>query len=386
MKPSRRIAVVVGLVAVTTIAHYATDPTAGALHEFYARLYYLPVILGALWFGVRGGLLTALAIAIVYSPHAWHGWMGPHSLYYRLMEIAMYHVVGGVTGYLSSQANEALRAERLARRAREKAYESLREKTREILNLEEQLRRSDRLATIGSLSAGLAHEIRNPLGSIKTCVEILRDQRPPRDGQPADETVERRKGEGESEAPDLYGVLIEETDRLNHILTNFLDLAKTHEKGASDEVPYCRIDRALSKTLELFERQMAKRRSRVEYDPDALATWVAMPESGLRQVFLNLMLNSLDAMPDGGTVRVDAVDGPPETANFAVRDTGAGIPAEIASRVFDPFFSTKDSGAGLGLSIIERIVVTHGGRIDLVKDDAPGACFRIALPRHSNGE
>ncbi|MFH0793456.1 MAG: ATP-binding protein [bacterium] len=374
MKAKLQVALIVFLVLATTGLHYAVDLQAGATHDILQRFYYVPVILGGLWFGTWGGLATAFCIALIYFPHAYHGWHGPQSLQFRLMEILMYHVVGGLTGFLSSRLRTALETEKRTRLEKETAYQHLREKTEELFTVEEQLRRTDRLAALGRLTAGLAHEIRNPLASIKTSVEIMRDQHDSigaqsKNPRPADE-----------ETPDFYKVLLEETDRLDRTLTNFLSFAKAEEGSKNGETPSCQLSEALAKTAGLLEHQMAKRSVEIHFDADAMTDHVMLPESHMRQIFLNLFLNSFDALPDGGHIKVAVVERKPQTIAISVEDSGPGIPVEIAAKIFDPFFSTKQGGTGLGLSIVERILSSSGGRIELETRHSPSSRFRITLP------
>ena len=388
MRPSRQIALIVALAFATTILHYHTDPMAGAWHDVYQRISYIPIILAALWFGARGGLLTAFCIGVVYFPHLYHGWQGPHSTFYRLMEVGMYHVVGGLTGYLSSRVRLALEAETKARKEKENAYQRLQEKTEELFALEEQLRRSDRLAALGTLSAGLAHEIRNPLGSIKTSVEILRERHLSEASDKSDgsDRSDRSDRSDATAPPDLYAVLLEETDRMNRILTDFLSFARAEERDLAEEPSACRIDQALAKTLGLLEHQLAKKQVSIAYNPQSLEKWVELNESRLCQVFLNLILNSSDAMPAGGAIRIGGAEASANLVRFIFEDSGPGVPEEVASRVFDPFFTTKEGGTGLGLSIVERILASRGGRIALVRNSVPHARFEITLPAQRPSE
>ncbi len=396
MKARGQIAVIAAIAIAVTVAHYLVDPHAGAVHDLLQRLYYLPVILGGLWFGIRGGLITALAISIVYFPHAYHGWHGPQSLFFRMSEITMYHIIGGLTGFLASRIRNVLKAEQHARKEREAAYDRLREKTEELLALEEQLRRSERLAALGRLTAGLAHEIRNPLSSIKTSVEILHEQQEERRAPLAARTghsIETQQQPGtplpseqsrshEEEPPDLLAILLEETARLDRILTNFLEFARAEVKKDGTEPLVANLAGAVAKTAELLSAQCRKRNVFVQFDPRVLNVDAAIPESQLRQVLLNLFLNSLDAMTEGGEIRVGAaeVDSSSATVRLVVDDTGPGIPSESAARIFDPFYSTKESGTGLGLSIVERILASHDGSITLDTATMPSSRFRIVLP------
>ncbi|GAB4310597.1 MAG: ATP-binding protein [Candidatus Sumerlaeia bacterium] len=364
------IAIIAGLVGFTTLLHYVTDPHASAAHDIYQRIYYLPVILAGLWFGVRGGVITALCITAVYLPHAIHGWHAPYSLFYRIMEIVMFHVAGALTGSLASRERRALRE-------REAAYQRLRRQTEELLTLEEQLRRADRLAALGTLSAGLAHEIRNPLASIKTSLEMLKAHTNPA-AQTVGETAAPDTGPPD-EQPDFHAILLEETERLNRILDNFLDFARlkeTEERGASTS----QLGQSIAKTIELLEARAGRQNVRFEWDPEALDICVALGEPLVRQIFLNLFLNAMDAMPQGGMIRVGFEEQSSDSVRIYVEDSGPGVPPGLADRIFDPFFTTKEHGTGLGLSIVARILNGCGGAVALQRSPTPTSRFVLTLP------
>lgn len=364
MKRTHQIGVVVVLAAVPTIAHYVTDVHDGPAHDIYQRIYYLPVILAGLWFGARGGVTTAAMIAVAYFPHAIHGWHGPHSTFYRLMEVFMYVVVGWLTGWLSDRLRAANEAERQARRDSEAAYVNLKKKADELFALEEQLRRSDRLAALGQLTAGLAHEIRNPLASIKTSVEILAEK--------------ARQHERPEDEPDFPAIILEETARLDGILTDFLEFARTEQIRPSDE-PHCaNVAAAARRVFDLTEPRRREADVRVSLDAARLDISVAICASHLHQVLLNLLLNSIDAMPHGGEFHVECSESDRECLTICVEDTGPGIPSDLAGKIFDPFFSTKAQGTGLGLAIVERILDSHGGSIALAPSGT-GASSRFVL-------
>lgn len=367
MKRVGQIAAVAALSILPTVAHYVTDVHDGPAHDIYQRFYYLPVILAGLWFGARGGAITAVLIAVAYFPHALHGWHGPHSMFYRVMEVAMYLVVGALTGWLSDRLRAANDAERQARTEAEQAYANLKAKTDELFALEEQLRRSDRLAALGQLTAGLAHEIRNPLASIKTSVEILQSRQRAVD-RPADE-------------PDFAAIILEETARLDHILTEFLQFARAEQSRPADEPHNASVLGAVRKVLDLTEARRRTSNVRVSLDAAKLDVPVAICDSHLRQVFLNLLINSIDAMPEGGEFRIHFGGVDQRHVVVHVEDTGTGIAPEAAPRIFDPFFSTKDAGTGLGLSIVERILDSHGGSIALAPaGDGATTRFVLRLP------
>ena len=235
-------------------------------------------------------------------------------------------------------------------------------KTREVFDAEEQLRQADRLTAIGQLTTGLAHEIRNPLGSIRGAAEILIES-----------------GTRPEQRREFGMVLIEETERLNQILSHFLDYARVHQK--SDSVSPTEFRPVVDRLLLLMERKLHTSSIQLELEiPPALPA-LAISETLLQQVLLNLMLNAQQAMVSGGVLRIGAVAKPDlRKVILSVRDTGPGIPPDVRSKIFDPFFTTKPSGTGLGLSIVHKIVLGHHGRVWLNESSDQGAHILIELP------
>src|SRR5512135_1856372 len=191
-----------------TVGHMAVPVTRQVPHDLFVRLYYLPIALGGAWFGLWGGLGTAGLITLVYLPHIVLVDHGPLTFGY-LLEIPVFLGVGLLTGLIVDRQVQYRRgleaqAETLARSHRE-----LQEQTRLLLEKEAQLHRADRLSALGQLSAGLAHEIRNPLGAIKGAVEILEEDFPA--GHPKAE---------------FYAIILKEVERLNDVVTNFLNFAR----------------------------------------------------------------------------------------------------------------------------------------------------------------
>lgn len=247
--------------------------------------------------------------------------------------------------------------------------ERLHESQREAL-------RAEQMAAVGQLAAGLAHELRNPLMSMKVLV------------QPA---AERDSRVNLSER-DLE-VLNEEITRLEGLIQTFLDFARPPQP---EPRPF-ELQGVLAQTAALVSGQAGRRGVRLEREGPPEPVVVEADVGQVRQVFLNLFLNALDTTPDSGTVTVqverrpggrtsaDGMDGPGEWVVVQVADTGRGLPADLGERIFEPFVSTKETGLGLGLSICKRIVEAHGG--DLAAADRPdgGAVFTVRLPVHASG-
>lgn len=338
--------------------HYLTPATENKalLHDLYRRILYIPILLAAFWFGIRGGLICSLGISVAYFPHIYHHWGGKllDANLNRTLEAMMYVIIGGITGYLI----DTLRQEqnRLA-----DALSDLKRRTRQVFETEEQLRRADKLAALGELTTGLAHEIRNPLASIQGAVEILEDP----------DTTDAQREEFRS-------VLFEETRHLDHVLRNFLEYAR--EKRSRN-----RTSSSVAEVLQRLQVLLNKKISanamelRVDIPPDMPK--LAIEENLLEQVLFNLIMNAIQAMTDGGTIAVAASrDVETNTATLSISDEGPGVPHEMQERVFDPFVTTKETGTGLGLSIVHRIVTSEGGSIAIDADYSAGARFVVRLP------
>lgn len=246
------------------------------------------------------------------------------------------------------------------------AFNLMTGRLRQMKELEEELRRKDRLAALGELSAGVAHEIRNPLGIIKNSAQVLQDKFKGRD----------------TKSKELSEFIIEEVDRLNKVVTNFLDFARPQKPDLAQVQIAPIIDRA----LELMESQILKNKVKVAKTYDDGLPPVLADEELLSQVFLNLVSNAIQAMPQGGTLTISSKLGAGSSKkreeelveiNFA--DTGCGIAEEALDKIFNPFFSAKEGGIGLGLSIVHKIVESHGGKISVKSKRQKGTTFTIHL-------
>lgn len=357
-KTSFRMLLLLLLVAGISSLHYTTTTHHSHLHDVYRRLYYIPIILGGVWFGVRGGLGTSVFISIAYLPHVLMQWGHlPWTAPERYLEIMMYNVIGALTGTLMAKEHaQRLRAEETAVQLQE-SYDQLRQQADLILEIEEQLRQADRLTTLGELSAGLAHEIRNPLGSIRGTAEIL---------QGAFNTEDRYH--------EFTTILINEVDRLNQVLENYLRYARpdSMEKQQFSLAPI------LDDVVQLTAVKARKNQVAVDVDVD-VANPVAGDASQYKQAFLNLILNALQAMGEGGCLSILATT---DENRAVVRfcDTGPGLTEEQRQKIFKPFYTTRSKGTGLGLAITERIVHNHGGSIMVESLPKQGCCFELRLP------
>lgn len=221
----------------------------------------------------------------------------------------------------------------------------------EVQRLEKEVRRQEKLAAVGTLAAGVAHELRNPLSSIKGYATYFSQRFP----------------EG-SEDKEAANVMINEVNRLNRVITDLLGLSKP---GDVKLKPVC-LENLVAHVLRVIRHNAAERNvvlscKLARHIPDIMADM-----ERLGQALLNLCLNSLEAMPNGGSLSI-AVTGGKKHVCIVVRDTGMGIPQEIMAKIFDPYFTTKGAGTGLGLPMVHKIVRAHKGEIDVVSTPASGA-------------
>jgi two-component system, NtrC family, sensor histidine kinase HydH len=350
------VACVIGI----SLLHYTTPLRLAMLHDIFQRLYYLPIILAAFWFGFRGGIGCAILVTLCYAPHILFQWGGHIAMEMeKYLEVVLYNVVGGITGFLSQQ--ERARRAQLEETAQglEESYRQLQNQSELIIRIEEQLRRAERLSALGELSAILAHEIRNPLASIRGTAEILME----------DQTSAASRGE-------FLGILVKESDRLNHVVEDFLKMARPEPMSKKP----CDINEELRNMITLLSAQARQSKVSLELKASALPPFAGDGEK-LRQAFLNIILNAIQASPPGGVVSV-ATSQDREEGRIEIRfsDQGPGISAEASRNIFEPFFTTKGSGTGLGLPITKKIIEGHNGSIEVQSEPGQGATFRVRLP------
>ncbi|MGE5584822.1 MAG: ATP-binding protein [Bacillota bacterium] len=234
----------------------------------------------------------------------------------------------------------------------------------ELRELQRQVNEASKLAAVGELSAGLAHEVRNPLGAIKACSQFIEDR------VPEDESLTR-----------FTRILVREVDRLDQLVERLLGFARPRES----DMQYVDIHEVLDRMVSLVGLKAKQAGVEVvrRYQTD-LPRVFADPEK-LQQAFLNIMLNAIDAMPKGGVLGVTTALCGAESASGGrvrvdFRDTGVGIPPEQLEKVFTPFFTTRERGTGLGLAIARRVVSEHGGEITVESRPGVGTAFAIFLP------
>lgn len=361
MKPTTlRIGIIGTCIIAISLLHYLTPLHLPYLHDIFQRLYYLPIILAALWFGFRGGLFCSLVVSIAYAPHILFQWGGELVVEIeKYLEIVLYNIVGAVTGLLSQRERERSLELQKTARGLEESYRKLQQQSERILAIEEQLRRSEKLSTLGEMAAVLAHEIRNPLGSIRGTAEILKD-----DYQPGDPKYE------------FIDIQIRETERLNRVVEDFLRMARPQPP----EMKQCSIREELETILTLVSKDAKERKVALILDASDAETLVRGDGEKLRQSFLNIIINALQATPAGGNVRISISGQTGDTCRITFSDSGQGIEPHVLPRIFEPFFTTKPDGSGLGLAITRKIIEGHGGTLEVESQPGQGTTVIVCLP------
>lgn len=235
----------------------------------------------------------------------------------------------------------------------------------EIRQLQNEIRRQEKLAALGGLAAGVAHEIRNPLSSIKGLASFFAGQFD--DG---------------SEAKEAANVMGQEVDRLNRAITELLEFARPTElnRQLND------VGTLISRSISLIRQDAAGQSININLELDAAICPVWADEDRLAQCLLNLFLNAIQAMEDGGTLTVNSTTLDSGHAEIRVSDTGQGILPENIDKIFDPYYTTKNSGTGLGLAIVYKIIEAHQGQIKVTSTPGQGTTFTVTIPCKTNGD
>ncbi|MGO8813493.1 MAG: sensor histidine kinase [Terriglobia bacterium] len=342
----------------------------GGINSPYYLIYFVPVVTAAMYFELWATLAWTMLTSMIYCTFV--GWellenldpftgqpavevtadtitqLAIRSLFFFLAAVV-------VNRFVTENRKQVMRYRELA--------ETLAETNRRLEQAQEDARRSERLAALGQLSGGLAHELRNPLAVIKGSAE----------------TLMRKLASSDPITTEMAGYISSEVNRMNALVTRFLDFARPHKLERQREQIPPLIERGLKAARDRWpeakvevERQFAIDLPQINLDPDLI-----------ERVFANLALNAYEAMgAKGGKLRVAAApssDGK-RGVEITFQDSGPGIPAEQREQIFNPFFTTKEAGVGLGLSVVSKIVDDHRGSIRVTSEPGKGASFQVFLP------
>ncbi len=344
------------------------------INSSYYPIYYLPVVTAALYCGTRLTLLWTLFASAAYCSYLYPAMqeydLTPEAFGHLGLRIMFFFLAAMVVNRFAQQSQHQTQLYR-------ELAERLAETNRRLEHAQAEARRSERLAALGQLSAGLAHEIRNPLGVIKGSAEMLTQKL-----QASDEI-----------ARELAGYISTEVNRLGALVTEFLDFARPLHAQPHPADLTALLDRVLQIVADRFNAKPEKGKPvRVERHYASGLPPVPLDESLCEQAFLNLVQNAYEAMQDqdhGGTLRAEvqpATRNDREGVELRLADTGPGVPEELREEIFNPFVTTKKTGVGLGLSIVSKIVDGHHGSIQVENAPAGGAVFTLFFPLQEVGE
>lgn len=352
-----RIGALASVVLKLVLCYLLIGVSGGVSSSFYLILL-LPVISGATSFGLVGTAAVSLAACAVYVSFLEFLREDQFIPDDQVLELVLRSIFLPVVGYLTYDLASANQSEKQRARA---VVEELEQANRSLQEAQAEVLRSERLAALGQLTAGLAHELRNPLGTMKTSAELL-----------------SRKVSSENDiAREMAGFITSEVDRTNSLITRFLDFARPqHLKLETADITGM-LDQAITR----FEREQKDAGTDVSvfknYSPDVPP--VRFDAQLMERVVSNLLMNAAQASPPGGVVTVKTLSDANEV-EISVIDRGSGIDPKNLENIFNPFFTTKPEGIGFGLAIVSKIVNEHGGRITVASTPGEGSVFRIFLP------
>lgn len=334
----------------------------GGVNSSYYPILLLPVVSAATSLGAVGtAAVTVTACASYASCLLLVDWTRYEIPPEEIRELCLRLLFLAVVGYLTYRLAEASRVEA---RKYQAAVEQLSVANRSLKEAEAAVRRSERLAALGQLSAGLAHELRNPLGTIRASAEML-----------------KKNVAAENEvAPELAGFIASEADRMNSLITRFLEFARP----LSPRLQKTELTEVIDRAVTHLERDSATSHVTIHknYSPDVRP--FPLDAELMERVFYNLLLNATQASPRGGyiTVKTRPTD---DSVEISVIDRGSGVDPKDLESIFNPFFTTKPDGVGLGLAIVSKIVDQHGGKMTVESVPGKGSDFRVYLPLEPRG-
>lgn len=356
------------MITLISVLHYTTPTMKWQYHLIFMQSYFIPILIGAFQFGIRGGIITAGAVTILYFPHVMLQWGGlVEENLMRFLQILLFNVIGYLTGLKAQREMEEKQKLQALAQELKMNYTKLQQQSEHLQELEEQLRLSDRLAVIGELTASLAHEIRNPLSAIRGAVEIIRDEVPEK----------MRNFE-------FFKILIDDTKRLSEVIENHLSYARRQKQI----VTYYKINDVCSNSVLMLKNQAKKQSIEIELQLTEQDILLKGNSNDLRQILINLLMNSIQAIDGTGhiTLRTEKYS-PAEnehTLNISIIDTGHGLTEEEISKIFHSFYTTKPNGTGLGLAIVKRIVDNNKWHIEVNSIPKKETQFTLSIPLNNN--
>ncbi len=365
MNPKIKKIVFLGLLAMTAIIgilHHTTPGNLILFHDTYRRLSYIPIAIGAIMYGVGGGLSLAALSCLAFIPHLFMFWLQGSAAYYsELSEIFFYLFAGLVIGLISSRENKLREKYRKISEQLQVSYNRLHHRSMQLLQAEKELGKARELSVLGQLSASLAHEIKNPLAAIKGAAEILADE------------VDEKHAKHE-----FVGIMRSEISRLNHSVEKVLTYCRGQRTEIEDK--YELLETVIVKVCQVADQGIREKSIELILDQNPGTGNFPVAEPAMTQVLMNILLNAVDAVPEQGWIRISQLEDESGWICIETSDNGPGISPDITEKIFQPFVTFKEGGTGLGLSISEKIVNDHQGILEFESEPGKGLTARILLP------
>jgi two-component system sensor histidine kinase HydH len=348
------------MVLIVTSLHYNTHTHHTPLHALYRKLYYIPILISAFRFGFKGALICALSCATLYFPHLHCDWGADYLIKNadRSLEVLLYVVIAVITGTYSSYQKKLVAA-------LQKSHNTLKLQTEDLLTAQNVIRKQEKLHAVSLLGAGISHEIRNPLASLKGILEIV--------------LMENESCDAKQKS-ELSKIAFQEVCRIQDVLNNFLTLSK---EETSDCVEV-NLKEVCQNLVDLTKTEANKNELALKLQiPSADCVFIG-PSSSIQQVVLNLLLNAIAVAKHSIDIKLFKDD---QQYKIQVIDDGEGISKDLETAIFDFFYTTKQNGNGLGLAISAELMHQIGGDIKIIQNVSP-TILQISFPekvKYSNG-
>jgi two-component system, NtrC family, sensor histidine kinase HydH len=360
-KPGRFLAVAIKVALATVLIGHTGD--VAPISSSYWPIFWLPVLTAAMYFGPLGTLLWTTVASAAYCSYLIPALQQFDITWENIGELMLRLVFIFLVGMI---VNRFVIEYRLQVREYQSLSETLSEANRKLKQAQAEARRAERLAALGQLSAGLAHEIRNPLGVIKGSAELLN----------------QKLAASDSLSHELAGYIYTEVNRLSALVGRFLDFARPSQLELRPQS----LPEVMERSLKAVATQGASAKVQIHRDYAPGLPPVLLDEELCEQAFTNLLLNACEAMGEQGgelRIRIHLAHSNSSAAGevaVEIEDTGPGVPPELKEQIFNPFVTTKKTGVGLGLAIVSKIVDAHGGTLTMASSPGQGACFRLTFP------
>lgn len=340
------ISIIVVSTLIITYFHYGVPKHHTVVHISHYYAFYIIAIYASYRFRLSGGLIVAVILTLIYSPNAYlhiFTFDFSHHIIPSIVEVSMVYAVALIAGILSDK----LRKEK----------EKVEAVSAEMIELERKVAHDNRLKAIGQLSAGVAHEIRNPLAAIKSGISLIKS------GKSNDQVIE---------------ILSTEIDQLDKFISRFLQYARF----GTDEKSEQSLRTFISELCELIKLAAARQEIQIDYQiPDETDITVKWDKNALKHALLNIVMNGIESAKETENAKLRiSIDISDTNIIFNITDNGKGIPENELSKIFEPFYTTKAKGTGLGLALAQKIARAHGGKLS-VTNHTDGCTFSMYISK-----